>query len=250
LSANELAISVVVHNQTQAAFQQIAQDAATMQTSVQGSSVSFQRLATDSEIAALGCNNAATGLQIVTTNAHAAAISLRTTAMTFAVVAGAANGIIGLATATGILDKDTAKYLHTALMMVTITASLIRLRHYLNLVTATHTATTATDTAVQTASTSGSILHTVALNIKTAATWVATAAQNALNISHATFLALTGVGIAVIIAAAAAMAYFASQMNNATASVKGFNESASGMPSSGRAIQRGGNIALYRQGVE
>jgi len=90
----------------------------------------------------------------------------------------------------------------------------------------------------------------VAQKLYAAACWVATAAQNALNISYATFLALTGVGIAVIIAAAAAMWHFASQMNAATASVREFNAAASEMPRAGRSIRRAGEEELYRAGVE
>ncbi len=91
----------------------------------------------------------------------------------------------------------------------------------------------------------------VAQKVYAAACWIATAAQNALNISYATFLALTGVGIAVIVAAAAAMWHFASQMNAATASVQGFNEAAAEMPSYGRSIRRAGEEeAMYRRGVE
>ena len=88
----------------------------------------------------------------------------------------------------------------------------------------------------------------VAQKVYAAACWVATAAQNALNISYATFLALTGVGIAVIIAAAAALWHFASQMNAATASVKEYNVAVSEMPT--RSIRRAGEEDYYRRGIE
>jgi hypothetical protein len=90
----------------------------------------------------------------------------------------------------------------------------------------------------------------VAQKIYAATTWIATAAQNALNISYATFLALTGVGIAVIIAAAAAMWHFASQMNAATASVREYNAAVSETPTHTRSIRRAGEEELYRKGVE
>ena len=90
----------------------------------------------------------------------------------------------------------------------------------------------------------------VAQKVYSAACWIATTAQNALNISYATFLALTGVGIAVIIAAAAAMWYFASSMNAATSSVQSFNEASAETPSNARGIQRAGESELYRRGVE
>ncbi|MEM3699850.1 MAG: hypothetical protein QXL57_03150 [Candidatus Bathyarchaeia archaeon] len=90
----------------------------------------------------------------------------------------------------------------------------------------------------------------IAQKVYAAACWIATAAQNALNISYATFLALTGVGIAAIIGAAAAIAYFASQMNAATASVQGFNEAVAEIPERGRSIRRAGEEELYRRGLE
>jgi len=90
----------------------------------------------------------------------------------------------------------------------------------------------------------------VAQKVYAAACWIATAAQNALNISYATFLALTGVGIAVIVAAAAAMWSFANSMNSATASVQSFNKAAAEIPSHSRSITRAGEEELYRRGVE
>jgi len=90
----------------------------------------------------------------------------------------------------------------------------------------------------------------VAQKVYAAACWIATAAQNSLNISYTTFLALTGVGIGVIIAAATAMWSFASSMNAATSSVQSFNEAASEMPVYTRSIQRAGEQDLYRRGVE
>jgi hypothetical protein len=81
-------------------------------------------------------------------------------------------------------------------------------------------------------------------------TSVATAVQNALNISYGTFLVLTGVGVAAVVAAAAAMAYFASQMNSATASVKEYNAATSEVPTYSRDIRRAGEEEYYRRGIE
>jgi hypothetical protein len=90
----------------------------------------------------------------------------------------------------------------------------------------------------------------VAQKIYSAATAVATAVQNSLNISFATFLALTGVGIAVIVAAAAAMYGFANSMNTATASVQSFNDTTAQTSTRTRSITRAGEDELYRRGVE
>lgn len=87
-------------------------------------------------------------------------------------------------------------------------------------------------------------------NLHAAASWIATTAQNALNISYGTFLALTGVGIAVIVAAAAAMIYFANSMNQATSSVSNFNSTAASTSSRVRSIQRAGELDLTARGIE
>lgn len=103
----------------------------------------------------------------------------------------------------------------------------------------------------------------IAHKVYAAASAFATMVQNTLNISYATFLALTGVGIAVIVAAAAAMYVFANSMNSATSSVQSFNSAAAQTPTHTRNIQRigenaptsnrgtySGESALYRRGVE
>jgi hypothetical protein len=136
---------------------------------------------------------------------------------------GASGVAIGhIAHQFGLLNDEQAKVFNSAMMVVTVMGMFMR-----------------TSTGVA-----------IAQKIYAGACWIATAAQSALNISYATFLALTGVGIAVIVAAAAAMWYFASQMNAATASVQSFNEAASEMPTQGRSIQRAGEADLYRRGVE
>jgi hypothetical protein len=63
---------------------------------------------------------------------------------------------------------------------------------------------------------------------------------------------LTGVGVAAIIAAAAAMWYFASQMNAATESVKEYNAAVAEMPAvtRTRTIVRAGEEEMYRRGIE
>jgi len=130
------------------------------------------------------------------------------------------------------------------------------------------TAQVAQNTATQTGIVAQT-LHAVRMGVSSAAhavhaaaAWISTAAQNALNISYATFLALTGVGIAVIAAAAVAMFAFAKSMDSATSSVKGFNSVSEGTPMRVRSIQRAGEsvgrsgtsgsdeYALYRRGVE
>ncbi|XHH09864.1 MAG: hypothetical protein ACFCUE_04350 [Candidatus Bathyarchaeia archaeon] len=103
-------------------------------------------------------------------------------------------------------------------------------------------------TAVRVVESLGAILKatSVAHYLEAAACWVANTAMTALNISFATFLALTGVGIAAIVTAAAVMASFASSMNNASASVQNFNSVAAETPSASRSITRSGDSIIYQ----
>jgi hypothetical protein len=155
-----------------------------------------------------------------------------------------------LATNFGLVDKETSKYLRTIMIMITVVSTTARMYSFLSLMTTGHTAAVAIEGATQTATTGAISLSAVAHNIYATACQIATAAENALNISHATFLALTGVGIAVIIAAAAAVSIFASQMNSATASVNNYNTAASKVPTVTKGIQRAQEQNMLRRGVE
>ncbi len=136
---------------------------------------------------------------------------------------GATGTAIGaIANQFGILNDQQARAFSSAMMVVSALGMLLR-----------------TETGLA-----------IAHKIYAAATAFATAVQNALNISFATFLALTGVGIAVIVAAAAAMWSFANSMNSATSSVQNFNAAAAEVPGRTRSIQRAGEAELYRRGIE
>jgi hypothetical protein len=184
------------------------------------------------------------------THAEATMVSLRT------VASGIRSfGMMGMELTTvardfGMLDAQTAKYMRGLMAVITIVSTAARMYSFLTLMTTGQTAAVTIEGTTETA-TAGSIsLSTVAHNIYATACGIATAAENALNISHATFLALTGVGIAVIIAAAAAVAIFASQMNNATASVNNYNAAASKVPTATKGIQRAQEQNMLRRGVE
>ncbi len=136
---------------------------------------------------------------------------------------GAAGTAIGyMANQFGILNDEQAKVVNGTMMLVSVMGMFLR---------------TSTGLAV-------------AQKVYAAACAFATAVQNALNISYATFLALTGVGIAVIVAAAAAMYAFANSMNTATASVQSFNATAAEMPTRVKGITRTGDAELARRGIE
>jgi len=219
-------------------------------SSFEGAQVTFGEVGTSA--IEMGENVKAAGSSFTEMQMHAEAstVSLRTVAGGIRTTAMMGTELTMLASDFGLVDKETSKYMRTVMAIIMVVSTAARMYSFLTLMTTGQTAAVALEGTAETATTSAVSASSIAHSIKTAVTWAATAAQNALNISHATFLALTGVGIAVIIAAAAAMTYFASQMNAATASVKNYNATAAETPTSTKGITRAQEQALSRKGVE
>ena len=167
-------------------------------------------------------NRASGEFSRIQTDADALATRVRSLGAAIAGIGATGTAIGYIANQFGLLNDAQARTFNSAMMVVSVMGMFMR--------------------------TSAGVA--VAQKIYAAATAFATLVQNSLNISFATFLALTGVGIAVIVAAAAAMLSFANSMNSATASVQGFNETASKMPTGARSVRRAGEDELYRRGVE
>jgi hypothetical protein len=258
VSFQQLSISITAQNLASTEFARVASDAGDMASQINSTTNSvsllgteFARTGAEASNLSAGAKEGASGLADLGNSAQDTGVKLTTVARGFGAVTGFGSAITVLAGDFGIIDKQTTKWVSTILAAITVVTTFTRLQAVATLLTTGHTATIGLNTTAQTANASSSITLAAAHQIKAAATWIATTAQNALNISQATFLALTGVGIAVIIAAAAAMAYFASQMNRATSSVQNFNGTAAEMPTHARNIQRAGDSAsLYRRGIE
>ena len=167
-------------------------------------------------------NRASSEFNRIQTDAETLAARVKTLGAAIAGIGAAGTAIGYVANQFGLLNDSQTRVFTSAMMVVSVMGMFMR--------------------------TSAGLA--VAQKVYSAACWVATAAQNALNISYGTFLALTGVGIAVIVAAAAAMYSFANSMNSAAASVQSFNASAAEMPSRSRSVTRAGEDELYRRGVE
>jgi hypothetical protein len=164
-------------------------------------------------------NHASSEFNRIQTDAETLATRVKSLGATLAGLGAAGTAIGYIANQFGVLNDSEMKVFNSAMMVVSVMGMFLR---------------TSTGLAV-------------AQKVYSAACWVATTAQSALNISYGTFLALTGVGIAVIVAAAAAMAYFASSMNTATASVQNFNNTTAQTPTHTRSIQRAGESAVASQ---
>ena len=167
-------------------------------------------------------NHASAEFNRIQTDAESLATRVKSLGAVLAGIGATGTAIGYIANQFGLLNDTQTRTFNSAMMVVTVMGMFMR--------------------------TSAGIA--VAQKVYAAATAFATMIQNSLNISFATFLALTGVGIAVIVAAAAAMWSFANSMNSATASVQSFNETAAEMPTRTRSIQRAGEDELYRRGVE
>jgi hypothetical protein len=180
--------------------------------------VSFREIA----VTIRAVNHASAEFSRVQTDAEALATRVKSLGAAIAGIGATGTAIGYIANQFGLLNDEQARTFNSAMMVVSVMGMFMR--------------------------TSAGVA--VAQKVYAAATGIAAAVQNSLNISFATFLALTGVGIAVIVAAAAAMLSFADSMNSATASVKGFNEASAAAPMHVRGIQRAGEDELYRRGVE
>jgi hypothetical protein len=220
----QISVAVTAENRASAAFRTIAQDVVNL-------GVSFGGL--DSQVGR-------TVMQIFSV------IRILTSVKTILATTTAAQTAHNVATSAGVGAQSTLAVSTTGAMTAQVAQN-----------TATQTGIVA-----QTAQAIRLGVVSAAHAVHAAAAWISTAAQSALNISYATFLALTGVGIAVIAAAAVAMFAFAGSMNAATSSVKSFNSATEGTPMRVRSIQRAGEAvgrsgtsgsdeyALYRRGVE
>ncbi len=167
-------------------------------------------------------NHASVEFSRIQTDAEALAARVKSLGAVIAGIGATGTAVGYVANQFGLLNDSQTRVFNSAMMVVSVMGMFMR--------------------------TSAGVV--VAQKVYAAATAFATMVQNSLNISFGTFLALTGVGIAVIVAAAAAMMSFASSMNSASASVQSFNQSASDMPSKSRSIMRAGEDELYRRGVE
>jgi hypothetical protein len=167
-------------------------------------------------------NRASSEFNRIQTDAETLAARVKTLGSAIAGIGAAGTAVGYVANQFGILNDEQARTFNSAMMVVSVMGMFMR--------------------------TSAGLA--VAQKVYAAATALATAVQNSLNISFGTFLALTGVGIGVIVAAAAAMMSFASSMNKATDSVQNFNETAADLQSRTRSITRAGEQELYRRGVE
>lgn len=151
--------------------------------------------------------------------------------------------VLHMGTAFGLFDSQVGRAVSGVMSMVHFLTSLRAI------VTATTTAQQAHNVAVgvQTtlmgASAAATAANTAATGIRAAVTAFAAKVQAVFNSQLAATLVMTGVGIALVLAAAAAMTYFASQTNAAADSMRNFNEEAKRTP---RSITRAGEFTEER----
>jgi hypothetical protein len=254
MSVAELGVTIRAVNEISPEFEQISSDAAGMASNVEGSMGSVVASCGDVGVAATEMRGnveaASSSFDDMSTHAEATMVSLRTVAGGIRSFGMMGTELTTVASNFGMVDKETAKYLRTVSTMITLVSTAARMYSFLQLMTTGETVAVAVEGTTETATAGAISLSAIAHNIYGAACQFATACENALNISHATFLALTGVGIGVIIAAAAAIAIFAQSMNQATASVNSYNSAASKTPTVTQNIQRAQSQSMLRRGVE
>jgi len=265
-------VTIYTENLASPEINRVAEDAARVKAEVEGSPITItfapievpplppldttpiQASLNEVGVAATGMGAdveaASTSFDDMSAHAEATTVKLTTVARGISSVSSLGLGLTTLATDFGLVDAQTTKYVRTILATITVISEVARLISYSTLLTTGHTAALTIETTTETGAAAAETSHSVAHGIYAAACSIATMAENALNISHATFLALTGVGIGVIIAAAVAISYFVSQMNQATESVKNYNTAAAETPARTSGITRAQEQSLSRKGVE
>ncbi len=233
MSFHDVAITVRAENRASAEFNKISADATRM----------------SSEVKAAG-DSMATGLKAASEHARETTVNMSRLATSISTIGYMSSYFLMLASDIGIADKESSKHVRTMIHMITVTSYIVRLKYYLMGVTKASTAAqtaNATAVATNTAAQHGS---SIAMKIRAAASLFAAKCQAVFNSQLAATLVLTGVGIATVIAAAAAMAYFASQTKSAADSVRDYNRAVEEAPTHTRSIRRAGEEDLRRRGIE
>lgn len=181
--------------------------------------MSFHEVAID----VIARDNASAEFEKISTSSVKMSTQIRTVGREFASFGASAFAIAKVGEQFGILSKQQADAIAAVGSFIALGGTLIRTLSYLADAQTIATIKTVIDTAVQ---------------------W-------AHNASLAAKVVLLTFGVGAIIVAAAAMSALSMSTMAATSSMRDFNATASGMPSSSRGIRRAGEdeAALLRQGV-
>ena len=216
-------------------------------------SAEFQKVGADATRMGGEVKASATGFHEVQRASEATTVSLRTTAMAFASISMMGSMIVSVAEDFGVLDKEAAKQTRTFLHLITLIGAITRVKHYLATVTgaaasaqAAHTAAVAANTgavagstaahvantsavagstASKTANVGATISSTIAEKVHAAANILSAKATWVLNAALAMKVALLTLGVGLVIATAAYMAWLASTTRDAASAQMEYNES-------------------------
>jgi len=232
MSFQDIMITIAAENLASAEFNRVGADATRMGSEVKASSTGFHEMSRAAE---------------------ATTVSLRTTAMAFASIGMMGSMIVSVAEDFGMLDKEAAKQTRTFLNLITLIGAIIRVKHYLATVTgmaasaqAAHTAAVTVNTGAvagstvahaantsavvgsttaKTANVGATISSTIAEKVHTAANIVSAKASWVLNAALAMKIALLTLGVGLVVATAAYMAWLASTTRDAAEAQMEYNES-------------------------
>ena len=232
MSFQDIMVTIAAENLASAEFQRVGADATRMGSQVRESAAGFHEVQRASE---------------------ATTVSLRTTAMAFVSIGMMGSMIVSVAEDFGVLDKAAAKQTRTFLHLITLVGAIIRVKHYLATVTgaaasaqAAHTAAVAANTgavagstaahtanatavagstATKTANVGATISSAIAEKVHAAANMISAKATWVLNAALAMKVALLTLGMGLVIATAAYMAWLASTTRDAAEAQMEYNQS-------------------------
>ena len=161
--------------------------------------------------------------------------------------------VVHLGVAFGALNNDTARMMSVAFSAIRILTSLRGVVAALEGTQKAHNVAVATNAALQGAAATATTGETAATVVNTSATGIASTVLAVYNAHKAAFLVMTGVGITLVLAAAAAFIYFNNQVATASMNLDKFGSSWQGWSPSGfssRQIERAGTYDFRRRGIE
>jgi hypothetical protein len=179
---------------------------------------------------------------------HEISIAVRAENRTMGIFRTIASDVFSLGVAFGALDSQTGRSVMQIFSVIRLMTSLKAILATTTAATVAHSTATGVQTTLQGYAITTTSGHSISLIAHSVANYIASAATWVLNAALAMKIALLTLGIGLVIATAAYMAWLASTTRDAASAQADYNAELSKTPS--RSIRRAGEEDYYRRGVE
>ena len=179
---------------------------------------------------------------------HEISIAVRAENRTMGIFRTISADVMSLGIAFGALDSQTGRSVMQIFSVIRLMTSLKAILATTTAATAAHSTATGVQTTLQGYAITTTSGHSISLIAHSVANYIAAAATWVLNAALAMKIALLTLGIGLVIATAAYMAWLASTTRDAASAQAQYNDELAKTPT--RSIRRAGEEEYYRRGVE